>query len=129
MKATFKITLVLLLFICLSACDESTVEFGTVIELEEGMTVVMADKSVISLKEVNDSRCPVDATCVWEGRAEAVIKIEAPDVEDEVILNDVEKASVDLNDYRFEFVELTPFPDLNATSVAGKVLKFKISLN
>lgn len=129
MKAPFKITLVLLLFICLSACDESTVEFGTVIELEEGMTVVMEDKSVISLTEVNDSRCPVDATCVWEGRAEAIIKIEAPDVEDEVILNDVEKASVDLSDYRFEFVELRPFPDLNTTSAAGKVLKFKISLN
>ncbi len=129
MKAPFKITLVVLLFMSLSACDESTVEFGTVIELEEGMTVVMADKSVISLTEVNDSRCPTDATCIWEGRAEAVIKIESPNVEDEVILNDVEKASVDLSDYRFEFVELTPFPDVNAASVVNKVLKFKISLN
>ncbi|GAB5522198.1 MAG: hypothetical protein Roseis2KO_00700 [Roseivirga sp.] len=129
MKTTFKITLVMLFLICFSACDESAVEFGSVIELEEGMTVVMADKSVISLTEVNDSRCPIDATCVWEGRAEAVIKIESPNVEDEVILNDVEKSDFELSDYRFEFVELTPFPDVNATSTASKVLKFKISLN
>lgn len=128
MKSFCKAFLVLCLFTSLAACEDSTVEFGSVIELEAGQNVVMSDKSVVSLSQINDSRCPTDANCIWEGRADVIIKIVSPQVEDELRLNDVEKATVELNDYRFEFIELTPYPELD-TSTKGTLLRFKILLN
>ncbi len=128
MKILLRGALALCLLLTFAACDDETIEFGSVITLSEGETIVMADKSVITLKEINDSRCPADATCVWEGRADVLIKVIAPDVEDEIRLNNVEKASVGLNNYQFDFIELTPFPGSNATPTET-VLKFKISLN
>lgn len=128
MKVLLRKLLALGMLLGCMACDDETVEFGSVITLGEGKTVVMADKSVITLKEINDSRCPANATCVWEGRADVLIKVVAPNVEDEIRLNNVEKASVDINNYQFDFIDLTPFPGSSATS-ADAVLKFKISLN
>lgn len=126
MKTSIKVFLFLVLGFV--ACDDTTAEFGSIIELKEGESVVMADKSVVSLAEINDSRCPEGANCVWEGRADVTLKVTLSSTEQEVELNEVEKASVTLENYRFEFIELNPFPDFN-TSTSGTLLKVRISLN
>lgn len=122
------VDLVLFLILGFTACDDTTAEFGSIIELKEGDTVVMPDKTVVSLAEINDSRCPAGANCVWEGRADVTLKVTLSATEQKVELNEAEKVSVTFDNYKFEFIELTPLPDFN-TSTSGTLLKVKVSLN
>ena len=126
MKTSLKV--LLLVFLCATACGDNMADFGTVIELKEGKSVTMSDKTVVTLKEINDSRCPTTATCVWEGRADVILTVTSAGTDYEVGLNELEKVSAALNDYLFEFIELNPYPETIASNQRS-VLKFKISLN
>lgn len=126
MKTSLK--LLLLVFLCATACDDQTADFDTVIALKEGKSVTMSDKTIVTVKSINDSRCPSNANCVWEGRADVVLNVNIAATDYEVALNEVEKASVTLDDYLFEFIELNPYPELNAAD-RRSTLKFRISLN
>ncbi|MCE7990745.1 MAG: hypothetical protein HEP71_02145 [Roseivirga sp.] len=118
----------LVLVLCFTACSDDTVEFGSVVELRADEQVVMADNTVVSLTAINDSRCPTSVDCIWEGRAEVVLLITRESGEQEVALNDVEKASVIVDNYLIEFIELNPYPE-SVSLTPDSVLKLKISLN
>jgi hypothetical protein len=128
MKMKTSLKVLLLVFLCATACDDQTADFDTVIALKEGKSVTMSDKTVVAIKAVNDSRCPGNANCVWEGRADVVLNVSIGGTDHEVALNEVENASVTLDDYLFEFIELNPYPELNSSD-RRSTLKFRISLN
>lgn len=77
MKGKF-LTVFLLMFLLFSCNDEdfdATFSFGDEFEITPGKTVGTDDRRVaLKLVEVNDSRCPSDVICFWQG--EAIINFE-----------------------------------------------------
>lgn len=71
-----------------------------------------------------DSRCPIDASCIWEGNAEIGFLVTYKKELDTMRLNthlemDNEKS---LYGYKFELIDLIPYPgQKNAESVAKSV--------
>lgn len=65
----------------------------------------------------NDSRCPIEAMCVWIGNAEVVVSVQAPFTRMlalPVVLNTaVEPRFVDFGSVRIELDSLTPPARLN----------------
>lgn len=47
----------------------------TTVVLHVGEHVVIGDVEVTFIRVVNDSRCPVDVTCVWSGNAEVELSV------------------------------------------------------
>lgn len=74
--------IVLIPLLALAACSYSTVEAEPALEepftLEPGEVVGVADTGVrVRLVGVpEDSRCPTDVVCVWEGDARVVVEVE-----------------------------------------------------
>ncbi len=48
---------------------------GENVTLEVGDTVSLADGFSVTLTEINDSRCPAGAQCVWQGELAPVLKV------------------------------------------------------
>ncbi len=47
--------------------------FGTSFTLRINSSITFSDGLVVTLKQINDSRCPKDAQCVWAGELGAVL--------------------------------------------------------
>lgn len=85
--------------------------------LEPGETVVVEGTALeVTFREVSeDSRCPVDATCVWAGNAGIAVETALDGVERAFRLNttvhpSTGPRSADLDGYRLELVGLEPEP-------------------
>ncbi len=74
------------------------------------------------ITEINDSRCPSDVICVWEGKADVKIEMESP-VKGNLILSTYHSntnTSIDtLGNYSFELIDVSPYP------VSTKTIKLK----
>jgi len=71
------LVIVLLQGSCISSIDEDKTRLGEEFSLPVGQSVVITGEDLgIKFVEVSeDSRCPKDVTCVWEGRVTAVVEI------------------------------------------------------
>ncbi|MFX0016745.1 MAG: hypothetical protein ACFFB2_18835 [Promethearchaeota archaeon] len=88
-------------------------EIGTDISLHIGESVIIKDHG-IKLKFVDvldDSRCPSDVECVWEGTVSLLINIQyrRQDLGD-FILNSSNVHKVSFMGYYVKFKELEPYP-------------------
>ena len=72
---------ILLLMVCFAACEKSTdtspsFDLGESVVIKKAGQVYLSKNTPSQLKivvnDINDSRCPMNATCVWAG--EAVVK-------------------------------------------------------
>ena len=65
------------------------------------------------ITEINDSRCPSDVVCVWEGKADVKIEVESP-VKGNFILSTYHSntnSSIDtLGNYSFQLIDVSPYP-------------------
>lgn len=78
-----------------------------VLRLNQPKTLV--DGSVLELIEVEDSRCPENANCIWEGRAAVKVRWTREEVY-EVNLNNVEYVTKQVENYLITLQEVTPYP-------------------
>ncbi len=65
---------------------------------------------------VNDSRCPLGATCVWEGNAELSFILEQDGdqlYEFNLNTNPGFRTDTTINDLRYKLVDLLPYPELD----------------
>ena len=71
------LAIVLLLSSCIGSVDKNKARLGEEFSLPIGQSVMITGEDlVIKFVEVSeDSRCPKDVTCVWEGRVTAVVEI------------------------------------------------------
>jgi hypothetical protein len=71
------LAIVLLLSSCIGSVDEGKARLGEEFSLPIGQSVVITGEDLdIKFVEVSeDSRCPKDVTCIWEGRVTAVVEI------------------------------------------------------
>lgn len=99
---------------------ETTAELGEPFTLERGASTVV-DGQIVRFDHITeDSRCPADVDCVWEGRATISLSLIAGDTVDGVQLSipgfvgaDSEpqpQQSAVVNGYTFTILQLDPYP-------------------
>ena len=92
---------------------QPTVALGTPFELKVGQTAVVPGGLSIRFDEVaSDSRCPIDAICVWAGEARVAMTLSegsGPKVKREWRTNPTNFA-VSYDDYSIQLGELRPYP-------------------
>lgn len=99
---------------------ETTAELGEPFTLERGASTMVDDRMLRFDHITEDSRCPANVDCVWEGRATISLSLIAGDTVDGVQLSipgfvgmDSEpqpQQSAVVNGYTFTLLQLDPYP-------------------
>jgi hypothetical protein len=96
------------------------VGFGELSTLQKNKTVTYEKDIEVKVMEILDSRCPINAVCVWEG--EAKVKFEISDAEYSVLQGESQEFTFKGNKYRLELKDVVPFPtNENAAEVKSAV--------
>ncbi|MBT8232526.1 MAG: hypothetical protein HKO66_09450 [Saprospiraceae bacterium] len=79
-KALFSLAIVTIIS-CLISCGKDTdsctdITFDTTFSFQEGDIFCLNGEYEITVKSVNDERCPCDVICVWEGEFTFDIEVE-----------------------------------------------------
>ena len=113
MKNLLLISIISLFLLACNKNDEVELEdfeLGTEEQFKLGAINKSADNLLkFRITEINDSRCPSDVTCVWEGMVEVKISIENP-ITDSIALNSHNNLIDTVGQYIFELKEITPYP-------------------
>lgn len=122
MKTMQIFVFVLSAFFALIACDEKREEmpiedkFGEPISLkvgassdiQEGILTIKFDKLV------EDSRCPTDVECFWEGQATIQLLVNESATVDLIMRAGHEDLAKDtLDDYIYTLLDISPYPDMS----------------
>jgi hypothetical protein len=89
------------------------IPLGREFTLAVGQSAVVGDDVRLTLKSVtDDSRCPVDVTCVWEGDAKVSVEVitPSPRAEHELHTTGRESHEAKHGAYRVTLVKLEPAP-------------------
>lgn len=62
-----------------------------------------------AITSINDSRCPSDVQCVWQGKVDVTIRIEKPSV-GTIELSSYNNSIDTLGDFSFELIDVAPYP-------------------
>jgi hypothetical protein len=99
------------------------VELGDTVRLEPGATArVRGTEILVTFRRVEaDSRCPIDALCVWPGDAQVRLEFTGGgSVGTPADLHTfVEPREVEFKGYRFRVIELVPAPVSTQTTLPG----------
>ena len=72
---------------------------------------VFFDDYEITFSEIlEDSRCPADALCVWEGRISIGIDVKNKEVIQNIILTSADKTTAYFDSYKINLVNVLPYP-------------------
>ena len=96
------------------------------LDMEKSFTVQM-NQSVffegyeITFSEIlEDSRCPADALCVWEGRVSMGIDVKNKEGIQNVILTSADKTTAYFDSYKIDLVNVLPYPFSSKTISLGE---------
>ncbi len=101
--------------------DVTDVKLGDVFTLEQGSSIVVDGQTIRFDEVTEDSRCPANVDCVWEGRASVNLMMIADDTMMGVQLSipgfvnidseprDIQSASA--QGYTLTLLQLNPYPD------------------
>jgi hypothetical protein len=120
MKRIFGIILVILslaLLIAPACSSRQEVALGQEFQLSPGGEAAITGESlsIKFIKVTEDSRCPIGATCVWEGRAVCLVEITQNGEATEYSFTEMgsnEQAEQTCAGYSFTF-NVTPYPELD----------------
>lgn len=103
-----------LLAISLVSCDNEIISDSFSLGLENDFKVNgdyhSTDNSLsFSVTEINDSRCPSDVVCVWQGKADVKIEVKSP-VSGLISLNTFDNLIDTVGNYSFELKDVSPYP-------------------
>lgn len=109
-----KILYLALLFIGLFSCQKETspefFSFGTEKSFHLNDEYLSGDNSLkFSISEINDSRCPSDVVCIWQGKADVKIEVENP-IKETIVLNTFDNLKDTVGNYSFELKDVSPYP-------------------
>ena len=94
------------------------IPLGREFTLAVGQSAVVGDDVRLTLKSVtDDSRCPVDVTCVWEGDAKVMVEVitPSPRAQHELHTSAREGGEAKHGAYRVTLVKLEPAPRSTVT--------------
>lgn len=100
--------------ISLISCEKETVSEAFSVGLDNDFKINndyhSVDKSLtFTITEINDSRCPSDVVCIWEGKADVKIEVKSPD-RGTVLLSTYNHRIDTLGNYSFELKDISPYP-------------------
>uniref|UniRef100_UPI00404884E6 hypothetical protein n=1 Tax=Roseivirga sp. TaxID=1964215 RepID=UPI00404884E6 len=128
MSSSRSFLIALLCAFCVLSCQEEYELFeGGEFYLKLNQPVTLIDGSILELTSVEDSRCPEELECIWEGRAAITLNWKREE-NFELQLNDVEYQAEIVQQYTLSLIELTPYPN-QQNSNTPKVARIKIELN
>ena len=130
---TLYIIITLVAGILFFSCEKEEIpddfEFGIEKSFQLNGEYQSTDRLVkFKLTEINDSRCPSDVVCVWEGMVSVKLSMEKP-VAGIIELNSYNNTADTLANYVFELMDVLPYPistqttDLEDYEVILKVKK------
>jgi len=120
MKTLFVLIISLVLFF---GCNEVIIPASFVLNEEEIFKVnneyISIDSSLtVEIVNIQDSRCPSDVVCVWQG--EALVEIEVKEIQTfSTVLSTYDNQIDTLGNYSIELVDIKPYP------VSDKAIKTK----
>jgi len=119
-KALF---LLFILVTTLSFSQEEPVEVPKIsVRIPMGQTVHLKNATIKFVKVLEDSRCPKDVTCVWEGQAKVLVEMTETGkdkIELELLFGQRKKNLLIASEsYVLEGIALTPYP---TTATSGKM--------
>ena len=112
MKAHFILLFILMLLLesCYDENGQGYFPIGVSNEFQYGLLNSSENKVVrFSITEINDSRCPSDVVCVWQGKAEIKLEIEAPQ-QGLLVLNTYDNVKDSIGNHSFELIDVSPYP-------------------
>lgn len=97
-----------------SACDKTedpdSFNFNTESKFQHGKMNQSIDHSLrFSITEINDSRCPSDVVCIWEGKADVKIDVESP-TPGSIVLSTFNHPIDTVGNFSFELIDVSPYP-------------------
>lgn len=112
MKKLILITFLATLLI--HSCNKEDLSTSFKIGLEEEFKqgkINQSDNNLLkfSITEINDSRCPSDVVCVWEGKADVKIVVEYQQP-GSIILSTYNNSIDTIGSFSFELIEVSPYP-------------------
>ncbi|MDI3318661.1 hypothetical protein [Pinibacter soli] len=119
-----------LIFFFLFSCKKNDDKTGTAtalntFELKAGDCKELLDRTSVCFDSVlNDSRCPIGATCFWAGNAVVKLGITKDQTKHVIKLNTLSSFQTDttIDNLYISLVELTPYPNIQTNSRdSGKV--------
>ena len=97
------------------AQEDVVVNLGSTVALRLGQAVVIDSEGIIARFErvVEDSRCPADVVCVWQGQATIIIsaRVDGGDAQNLMLtVGDDQYPSASFGQYSVKLLELSPYP-------------------
>jgi hypothetical protein len=92
------------------AIDSKEIELDKQFTIKTEQTISLDNLKVTFLEIVEDSRCPSDVTCVWQGRASIKINAENEDHSEDMILTIGENSTEQIEMYKINLIDLSPYP-------------------
>lgn len=116
-KHILRILPAILVPLSLFGCAKSTeneFSLGQEFTLSAGQSVSIAGENlkIQFIEVINDSRCPINVTCIWEGRASCLVQFTQGDTAYKVVLTEpglTDRAEDMFQDYKVTF-HLKPYP-------------------
>ena len=114
-----KIIAFLLVTILIISCNQPVIPVGQKIEEEfdlhygQSTQIQYRDEFIIKFQEVvEDSRCPIDVDCVWEGNAKIILTITQKDY---ILNSTLEPTEIYFSgkegiQYRIKLISVSPYP-------------------
>ena len=72
-------------------------------------SVFFDDYKIIFSEVLEDSRCPADVTCVWEGRVSIKLDVKNKETQS-IILTTIDQTTAFVDSYKINLVEIVPYP-------------------
>lgn len=96
------------------SCKEETFREDFVLGEEENFKVGTENKSaessvLFTITDVQDSRCPIDVECIWQGEAEIEIKFDSP-FQETIVLSTYDNLVDTVGNYTVKLLDVSPYP-------------------
>ncbi len=112
MKRLFWVVLGMVLISCNKENERIlTFSFGAETSFIQEADYSSEDRTLeIEVEVISDSRCPLNAQCVWQGEAEVKVEIENG-ITSEVILSTYDNHVDTVRNTRLELISVDPYPE------------------
>ena len=110
------------------ALEPKEIELGEpfMIKIHQTLSVDSLD---VEFSGIDDSRCPSDVTCVWEGRASVTLRIYNQTQSQSIILSTNEITTFRMNSYEITLIDVLPYPVSTKDITEEYVATINISKN
>lgn len=100
----------LLILSCNKEYSHEPFYFGIEEEFQQGKMNQSVNNSLkFSITEINDSRCPSDITCIWEGKTDVKIVVQSP-LSGLIVLSTHDNLIDTVGNFSFKIIEVSPYP-------------------